>query len=212
MFEAKFKIKHRGCWTCGLSKFKSEFVTHNTVSLDEHLVQDVMEVSLANEHESIEIKKYLDSSAHITKCNVLEKTKNKIIFQIFMDATDTISIVHTIINNGCFVPNKVYISGGFEIWTMASHEKKFLNDAIEAIRQLGEFKLIHIKTSSFDGFNFSLQQEMVLKTAIALGYYNWPKNISAQELAKRLKLNKATLLEHLRKAEIKVMKKEFCIS
>ena len=55
MFEAKFKLKHKGCWTQGLRKFKSKFVTHNTVSLTEDFVQDITEVSLFNKSEKNKI-------------------------------------------------------------------------------------------------------------------------------------------------------------
>ena len=212
MFEAKFKLKHRGCWTCGLSKFKSEFVTHFTVSLTKNSVEDIMEITLVNEKEAVEIKNYFDNCDNIVTCNVLEKKNNKMILQVFMDSSVTISIIHTILKNKCFVPTKVYIADGIETWTIASHEKKFINDAIEDIKKLGEFKLLSIKTSTFDGFNLSLNQEMVIKEAIKFGYYRWPKKISAQELAKKLKLNKATVLEHLRKAEIKVMRRNFDMS
>lgn len=74
---------------------------------------------------------------------------------------------------------------------------------------MGALELLYVKKSTFDGFNLSDQQEMVLKYAVSRGYYNWPRKISAQDLAKKLGLNKATLLEHLRKAEIKVMNREF---
>ncbi|MCK5333197.1 MAG: helix-turn-helix domain-containing protein, partial [Candidatus Aenigmarchaeota archaeon] len=37
----------------------------------------------------------------------------------------------------------------------------------------------------------------------------WPRKISAQELAIKLKLKKSTVLEHLRKAEIKVVDRDF---
>ncbi len=48
MFEAKFKLRHKGCWTGGLSRSKSELVTHVTVSLSSDFVQNIAEVSLVD--------------------------------------------------------------------------------------------------------------------------------------------------------------------
>jgi|GEM_PF-1343228 len=210
MFESKFKLKHRGCWTGGLSKFRSEFLTHITVSLAKDFVQDITEISLAK-GEAEAIKKYFDKSPIIAEWNILEETEKKLIVQVFTDTSNIKfkSVVHTILQNNCFVSRKVYLAEGWEIWTIAAPEKSAIKNAIEAIKKLGALEILYVKKSTFDGFNLSEQQEMVLKCAVARGYYNWPRKISAQDLAKKLGLNKATLLEHLRKAEIKVMNREF---
>ncbi|MBU4245599.1 MAG: helix-turn-helix domain-containing protein [Nanoarchaeota archaeon] len=212
MFEARFKLKHNGCWTGGLVKFKSEFLTHITVSLTKDFVQDITEISLAK-GEADAIKKYFDKSQIIAKWNVLEEIEKKLIVQVFTDTSGIKfkSVVHTILKNNCFASRKVFLKGGWEIWTIAAPEKGAIKNAIEAIKKLGALELLYVKKSTFDGFNLSDQQEMVLKYAVARGYYNWPRKISAQDLAKKLGFNKATLLEHLRKAEIKIMNREFGI-
>ena len=98
---------------------------------------------------------------------------------------------------------------GYEIWTIAAPKKTAIKHALDDIKKLGEFKLLHIKKSSFDGFNLSDNQEKILKLALNQGYYNWPKKVSISLLAKKLNLSKVTVAEHLRKAEIKVINKEF---
>ena len=129
--------------------------------------------------------------------------------QIFTDTSKIKSVVHTILKNKCFLFNKVPLVDGWEIWTIAAPKKTAIKHAFDDIEKLGEFKLLHIKKSTFDGFNLSNKQEKILKLAIDLGYYNWPKKISISELAKKLNLSKVTIAEHLRKAEIKVINKEF---
>ena len=209
MFEAKFKLKHKGCWTVGLKRFKSEFVTHITVSLTENFVQDVTEVTLANKKEVRKIKSYFKNHRLISKFEVLQESDNKLLIQIFTDTSKIKSIVHTILKNKCFLAKKVPLVKGWEIWTIAAPKKTAIKSALDDIKKLGEFKLLHIKKSTFDGFNLSKNQENIIKLALGLGYYNWPKKISIQELAKRLNLSKVTVAEHLRKAEAKVVNKEF---
>ena len=94
---------------------------------------------------------------------------------------------------------------------MAAPKKSSLNNALNDLKKLGSLKLLHIKKSTFDGFNLSEKQEKIIRLAIDLGYYEWPKKISAQEIAKRLKLSPATVLEHLRKAEFKIIKKNLLL-
>jgi HTH DNA binding domain len=48
------------------------------------------------------------------------------------------------------------------------------------------------------------QRQMVL-TAYALGYYDVPRRISSDDLARHLEVDKSTIVEHLRKAERKLI-------
>jgi predicted DNA binding protein len=209
MFEAKFKLKHKGCWTIGLNKFKSQFLTHNTISLSEDFVQDITEVSLVSKKEAKEIKKYFKNHILIKKAEILQETDTKLLIQIFTDTSKIKSIAHTILKNKCFIFSKVPLVNGYEIWTIAAPKKTALKHALDDIKTFGDFKLLHIKKSSFDGFNLSYNQEKILKLALDLGYYNWPRKISISELAKKLNLSKVTIAEHLRKAEIKTVNRNF---
>lgn len=49
------------------------------------------------------------------------------------------------------------------------------------------------------------KQRQALLAAYALGYYDVPRRISSEELGKHLKIDKSTLVEHLRKAEKKLV-------
>lgn len=49
------------------------------------------------------------------------------------------------------------------------------------------------------------KQRKVLVTAFELGYYDLPRKISSEELAKKLNLQKPTLVEHRRKAERRLL-------
>ena len=49
------------------------------------------------------------------------------------------------------------------------------------------------------------RQRQMLLTAYALGYYDVPRRISSDELSGHLKVDKSTLVEHLRKAERKLI-------
>ncbi|MDE1852547.1 MAG: helix-turn-helix domain-containing protein [Thaumarchaeota archaeon] len=52
----------------------------------------------------------------------------------------------------------------------------------------------------------SAKQRQVLVAAYGLGYYEVPRKVSSEDMARLLKIDKSTLAEHLRKAERKVVK------
>ena len=49
------------------------------------------------------------------------------------------------------------------------------------------------------------KEQLVLTTAINSGYYEYPRKISATELAEKLGYSKSTVVEYLRKAENKII-------
>lgn len=50
------------------------------------------------------------------------------------------------------------------------------------------------------------KQRQAVLAAYGLGYYDVPRRISSEEMARLLKINKSTLAEHLRKAEKRMIK------
>jgi len=55
--------------------------------------------------------------------------------------------------------------------------------------------------SESDLYRLTARQRQALLAAYSLGYYDVPRRISSEDLAKRLKLGTSTYAEHLRKAE-----------
>jgi hypothetical protein len=51
----------------------------------------------------------------------------------------------------------------------------------------------------------SIKQRQALLTAFALGYYDVPRKISSDDLSRHLNVDKSTIVEHLRKAERKLI-------
>lgn len=46
---------------------------------------------------------------------------------------------------------------------------------------------------------------MALITAYSLGYYDVPRKVSSKEVSRHLNMDKSTFVEHLRKAERKIV-------
>jgi predicted DNA binding protein len=89
-------------------------------------------------------------------------------------------------------------------------DQKNIKKFIEAINLIGEATNISFKKGAFKEHDLlsvltDKQREIVIE-AMKSGYYDYPKKINSEELSKRVGVSKATLLEHLRKAEGRLLK------
>lgn len=84
--------------------------------------------------------------------------------------------------------------------------KKFL----DAIKLIGNIKNVSFKTAAYKEHDLlsclTDKQRKIVIEAMKNGYYDYPKKISSEELSKRVGVSKATLLEHLRKAEGRLLR------
>jgi predicted DNA binding protein len=84
--------------------------------------------------------------------------------------------------------------------------KKFL----EVIKTIGEVKNVSFKKATYDEQSIlsclTEKQKEILIAAKKNGYYNYPRKINSQELSKKIGLSKPTVIQHLRKAEERILK------
>ncbi len=83
---------------------------------------------------------------------------------------------------------------------LAMLEKLHVPHYIKSIKDYSEFK---------NPANLTQKQGEIVSTAYKLGYYNRPKKISSKKLSEIFGINQATLIEHLRKSEQKILKGMF---
>lgn len=73
-----------------------------------------------------------------------------------------------------------------------------------------KFKILSLTDASFSPdsilHNLTDKQRKILSTAYADGYYDVPRRIDSEQLARKMKIVKSTLVEHLRKAEHRLMR------
>jgi predicted DNA binding protein len=123
------------------------------------------------------------------------------------------SINDALISNG-FIPDKaVWMHDGREYWTVAIDEDRDqIQDRIDSVREEMNAD-IEIQQIVADGPTrggvlqqrlLSVRQREIFEHARERGYYNWPREVNATELAAELDISKPTFLEHLRKAEAKL--------
>jgi len=101
---------------------------------------------------------------------------------------------------------------GTEIWEMACWDKKPLIEILERLPDEFQIKLKSITEEKLDEIflpsispNLSEKQKEIINLAVEKGYYDFPRKINLDGLARLVKLSKPTVQQHLRMAEKKVV-------
>jgi predicted DNA binding protein len=115
-----------------------------------------------------------------------------------------------------FVPGAtVDIRDGREYWTVVIDEDRTeIQRRLDDVRAEMDAEVEVRRIISSDGVGspderteaLSHQQSTVIRHAFRAGYYEWPRQVTAADLAADLDISKSTVLEHLRKAESKVLR------
>lgn len=154
---------------------------------------------------------YLKSNKRVISLELFEKsvlllTKNK----------KELKTYSTLYNPTFLYPNPAIVdSNGFEIVEIAFWEKKPLQDLISALEKdktTIHFEILKFVNRKMDDLyvtkllpKLPTQQKKAIQLAYRFGYYEYPRKINLDKLAKIAKVSKATFREGLRRAEAKII-------
>lgn len=113
-------------------------------------------------------------------------------------------------------PAPAIIKEGYELWDVASWDRKKLESLIKEIERwkthFSEFKLYSLRQTNLHDIYFPRilpelpeKQELAFKLALKQGYYNSPRKMDLVHLAQLAKVSVSTFQENLRKAESKLL-------
>ena len=87
--------------------------------------------------------------------------------------------------------------------------EKNLKKFLDVIKYIGEIKNVSFKKATFNDQTIlsclTERQREILIAAKKNGYYSYPRKINSQELSKKIGLSKPTVVQHLRKAEGRII-------
>ncbi|MDD5192982.1 MAG: helix-turn-helix domain-containing protein [Candidatus Nanoarchaeia archaeon] len=112
-----------------------------------------------------------------------------------------------------FVKPTVNHFDGHEYWEIAAWNRKILEKFIkEEEKHMDGCEIMRLEQSDINEIRFpvlspslSKEQKKAVEIAYKNGYYNYPRKITIQKLAKFSGIAKSTFQEHLRKAELKLL-------
>lgn len=102
-------------------------------------------------------------------------------------------------------------NNGWETWEVASLDRKILEKLIDIAKRY-KYELLYFKEKKISNimiFNIlpelTDKQKRALELAVENGYYEYPRKIKLEKLAKLMKVSLSTYQAHLRKAEKKLL-------
>lgn len=121
----------------------------------------------------------------------------------------------TLLEHGFVHSAPIRIEDGRETWQVCfAGERAALEDALDRVRRDAgaEVSVESVTTAAADRSEWDRRletltpaQHQAFEHAREAGYYRWPREASTRELADGIGVSKTTLLEHLRKAEAKLL-------
>ncbi len=209
MWLAKFKIKHLTCiltprcvkhkvidnvyllnsWVKGDDFYYSEM--HFIQGKEENKKAFIADLKRDRSFEKIEVK-----GDHILTLNIIKNAKHKY--------------------SAAFDPQLIYVKpwsvqpDGHEYWEVACWDKQPLMEITKIKDFVVEIKSIK-QTKMVDFFIPQLhpklppKQKEAIELAVKEGYYNFPKKVDLEQLAKISKVKRQTYQENLRRAEKKLV-------
>ncbi len=118
-------------------------------------------------------------------------------------------------------PNPVQINKeGYHIWDLASFDRHVLEKVWLFAKKHLNANLLTLKEEKISNISFTRilpeltgKQKTAMEYALNNGYYNYPKKINMERLAKMMKISYSTYQAHLKKAESKIIPRAytFCV-
>lgn len=213
--QLKLKIWHAGCWTLEVTETNpgAHIIEKSLHSSDDRIIADLILKTDSDDG----IQPFVRSiTAHelVEEVTVLKKNPGRARVVVIYVSSD--SIVPEIVDSTFMPIEPVHITGGHEYWTVLTRSDQ-MADTLDSLRHEHNIDLMGInEVSPSDGIVFtdfideiydtlSDRQLEALLTAKREGYYSWPREIKAKEIAEEFGVTGPTFLEHLRKAEKKMM-------
>lgn len=214
--QVKLELQHPGCWTLDATDThpgthiieKSLYPTDTAIKGDFILACD-------DEIRDAFIEA-IDEHQVVNNVTVLKRSFDRA--RVVVSYRRDSSIVPQIVNSEFMPIEPVHITGGQEYWTVlvrADALSRVLDRMTDEFDMDVEVEAIHEVTTD-ESFEFadnvdrmysdlSARQRESLFEAQAGGYYQWPRDVSATQIAETLDISGPTLLEHLRIGEQKIL-------
>ncbi len=200
MIEMKLDVNLNRCWIGHMREKYPVDVTlldTNPIPTDDHGVQDLVDVEL-NGADPSELEDHVRTLPGVDFVSIShnEGTKVKMIV-----GTRSCLGCQTLARAEAFLLSAKVLDDGWVEWRVVHEKRSFLDGLVEKLNGSGmETRSIEISEYS-DKTTLTRNENRVLRAALEMGYYNFPKSVGVRELAKKLSVSTAFISYTLRSAQ-----------
>ncbi|AFC99325.1 putative DNA binding protein [Methanocella conradii HZ254] len=193
-------IRHRDCWHYRLSKaLAATIIVKYTYMLPNDQLYGYQTIVSARIGE---LESFLASIPQVKKFAILSRSADRA--EVITWAEQS-SIIDSIIKKNCVFIGPTIVKDGVENWHIVAPTREELQEAVAALERCAEIAYIRSAEVVEPDVGLTERQMSALKAAVEMGYFETPRRSSIKDVAKRLKVSPSTAVEHLRKAEKKVL-------
>ena len=215
MLAIHFSIYHDGCPATELTeRFPDVFA--RILSTNVYDAKKASVVMWAGSPEPTEIDRFLrfwKMHAAVDKFRVASGRTHDAVFDVRMTSPSR-WVTGIVVDNGGIFSTPVPVRDGLETWNIILPNKERANPLFSELGAVGIVKIHKVKpidisklltVDSMAQPDLTRRQMHVLRTAFECGYFESPRKIGSRELAAQIGLAQSTVLEHLRKAQAKLI-------
>jgi len=207
VLEVKLQVEAPKEWIRDLSRGHSAFVKITDIKSSDSppMVQNIVEISSpkAGADELIDL---ISSSKDIEKVDLVRLDPHRIMGMV---TTQDCPVCSTLAGLNCSLLSAVTRDDGNMEWKVLISGEDTLRKITDRLGQKKVrctiLEITHLTAKT----DLTARQEYIVKIALELGYYEFPKKIRLEELSKRLGISAGTLSEILRRAEKNILSRYF---
>lgn len=205
MYRLAFSMRHRGCWAVELTeRFPGVTCVLRSSLPMRGKARYVLSAQPMGAQAAEAARQRLAAHPDVERCELLELHGDTASF--VLDGEWERSVSGEIMARGGFLLAPTVVEAGRERWEVGLARREEGQAIVEAVSALGDDLVVEaIVRDTLADLRLSEGQSRVLRAAINGGYYEFPRRTSPTKLAKQLGLAKSTVIEHLHKAEAKVI-------
>jgi predicted DNA binding protein len=193
-------IKHKDCWHYKLSKaLRATILVRYTYVLPNRQLygyQTIVTPAIAS------LGNYLSKLPEIKKYTIISQGPGRADVVTWAEQS---SILEFLLRTNCVFVGPTVVQDGVENWHIMAPCREDLQVAIASLEKHAAIAYIRSSDAFGPGEGLTDKQAAALAAAIDIGYFDTPRRASAEDLAAKLGVSPSTAVEHLRKAEKKVL-------
>ncbi len=218
MLQARIAIQHKECWGSKLTRIARvrdvRFLAG--IKVDSDRILGSMEVRSEGEIDLMEYNPYDVEYVAQEKTDLGEPQVQYDVDFIFRPDEEDPPVISLLFDSGCLFEPPAVVQGEYELHTILAPKLENLQHLVQLVEGLGRpFRILSMRGLDGDRRTHLKKRWMsvltpkqlnAIRVALERGFYQYPRRVRISDLAKVAKVARSTFQEHLRLAEIKLIR------